>query len=103
LLCADLETSTPRERLGLAVSVVQQQRLLISRAVERVAGRLPRSFETVIVSGAGEFLARATLAMPRCCPSCPIVSLTAALGAEVSRAACAYAVAILAAEREGSR
>jgi probable H4MPT-linked C1 transfer pathway protein len=96
MIGADPETSTADERREVAEQVVLRQVTHIGGAIEGVAGSLPRPPETIITCGTGEFLAE--LALKKTVPSCPIVSLRRQLGPEVSKAACAYALAVLAAE-----
>ena len=68
-----------------------------SQAVSEVTPRLP---ETIILSGVGEFLAELALSQQETVPPCRVVYLRGEFGAEVSRAAPAYALAVLASERE---
>jgi uncharacterized hydantoinase/oxoprolinase family protein len=98
--CADLETSTAREREELATHANLR---LISRqafALRQVIKRLPSPVGMVITSGSGEFL----IPMIFLCPTEPTVqglptmSLAQKLGREISAAACAWAVAVLCAE-----
>jgi probable H4MPT-linked C1 transfer pathway protein len=98
MLCADLETSTPEQRMELARRVVFKQVFRLTEAVERVAARLGGPPAEVLLAGEGEFLARTVLKEQRAFPPCATISLAAKLGAAASRAACAYAVAVLAAE-----
>jgi hypothetical protein len=60
---------------------------------------LPGPPQTVVIAGEGEFLATAALREQDAFPPCYGVRLSLGLGAEVSRAACAYALAVLAAEQ----
>jgi probable H4MPT-linked C1 transfer pathway protein len=99
MLCADLETSTEGQRQDLALRAAQRQVHLIIHAVESVAARLPAPPETVVVAGSGEFLAQTAWQGQRLFPPCPVISLAERLGPGVSQAACAYALAILAAEQ----
>jgi probable H4MPT-linked C1 transfer pathway protein len=101
MLCADRETSTARERDELAHRAFFKQLFTLKGAVEEVAGRLPRPPRTVIAAGEGEFLIWPLLKQQEAIPPCDVVRLGNNLSPEVSRAACAYAVAVLAAEREG--
>ena len=98
MLCADLETSTIEEREKLVNIVLLKQVTSLQWAVERVAGRLREPPRTVIVAGEGEFLVLPVLKEQKAIPPCPVVRLLETLGAEISRAACAHAVAVLAAE-----
>jgi probable H4MPT-linked C1 transfer pathway protein len=100
MLGADLETSKPEERLRLAQEVAERQAQLIVRALGRVLERLQTPPGIVIVAGEGEYLARAALASHGGLRASNIVSLREILGAEISTAACAYAVAVLAAESD---
>lgn len=98
MLCADLETSSHEEREQLAERVAARQEVLVREALYRVLNSI-RAGEpvTVLLAGEGEFLARRALARS---PSfwafeC---SLATRLGPAISRAVCAYAVAVLAKE-----
>jgi probable H4MPT-linked C1 transfer pathway protein len=94
----DAETLPLAQAVELAAEVRHRQTRIVRSALEHVAASLPAGPETVILSGLGEFLARQALAVP---PLWNIRerSLTAELGSELSEAACAYAVAVLAAEQ----
>lgn len=95
MLCADLETSTETQRLHLARDVRSRQVRLLQDALNTVIGTLAASPQGVILSGAGEFLARSLFVRPT---ELRILSLAEMLGPGLSEAACAYAVAVLAAE-----
>lgn len=95
-LCADLETSTADERRGLIEVIVHRQTGLLAAAIKEVAQVLPALPQTVIFAGEGEFLIRLSLERQRRIPPCRVVSLRRELGPTISRAACAYAVAVLA-------
>jgi hypothetical protein len=98
MLCADRETTTEEERFEVAVAAARQQAQLLVHAIETVAARLPGPPETVLLSGSGEFLADVAWHGQRTMPPARIVSLAQQLGPEVSAAACAHAVAVLARE-----
>jgi probable H4MPT-linked C1 transfer pathway protein len=100
MLGADRETSTRSERRALARAILGRQGQLIAAALGRVLGRLTNPPTTVILSGEGEFLGQVALDMAGLRATCSIVSLSSELREWVSKAACAYAVAVLAAERE---
>jgi probable H4MPT-linked C1 transfer pathway protein len=102
MLCADRETSTEEERRRLAERVLLRQVMLLTGAVESGVKRLPGPPETVVLAGSGEFLARLVLEEQKAFPPCKAVQLHQILGENVSTAACAYAVALLAAERKGA-
>lgn len=99
MLCADLETSTAEERRGLAKLILHNQTMMLGFAINDVARRLPALPHTVLFSGEGEFLIRLALHAQQDIPPCRVVSLSRELGPAISRSACAYAVAMLAAER----
>jgi probable H4MPT-linked C1 transfer pathway protein len=99
MLCADLETSTEDQRRRLAQRVLSRQVMLLGSSLKRVASRLPGPPQTVVIAGEGEFLATAALREQDAFPPCYEVRLSLGLGAEVSRVACAYALAVLAAEQ----
>ena len=99
MLCADVETSTAEERRGLAKLVLHNQTMQLGYAINEVAQRLPALPQTVLFSGEGEFLIRLALERQKRIPPCRVVSLGRELGPAISRAACAYAVAMLAAEK----
>ncbi len=102
MLGADRETSKPEERQKLAETVMRHQVRLVHSALGRVVNRLPAVPRTVIVAGEGEFLARTAVAgYSGSLSGCRVVSLRKELGPAESQAACAWAVAVLAAEREG--
>jgi probable H4MPT-linked C1 transfer pathway protein len=97
MLCADMETSTEDQRRKLAERALLRQTQALTFAVEHVAGQLPGPPQTVVLAGSGEFLAELVLREQKRFPPCRVISLARTLGPEVSQAACAYAVAILAA------
>ena len=98
VLCADLETSTEDQRRKLAERVLLKLVYALGFAVKHVAGQLPGQPQTVVIAGSGEFLAELVLREQKASPPCRVVSLARTLGPAVSQAACAYAVATLAAE-----
>jgi len=85
------------QALQLARQAERQQVDEVARAVQTVASALPEPPATVILSGAGEFLARAAL-RAAAKPSGRMMSVGRKLTPEASTAACAYALAVLAAE-----
>jgi probable H4MPT-linked C1 transfer pathway protein len=105
MLGGDPELTTEAETDRLAHRAHMRQREMIVSAIERVVSRLPAALTTVVVAGAGEHLAKAAatefLAKHGNRAETPrIVSLAKVGGASVSHAACAYALAVLAAEAE---
>jgi probable H4MPT-linked C1 transfer pathway protein len=102
MLCADLESSTDAERRRLAERAWGAQVELVARNVKRVAKKGTGYFSAggkvpcPLFCGEGEFLASA--ALRRLAPDGAPAQLSGILGPDLSRAACAYAVAVLAAE-----
>ena len=100
--CADIETSTPEERLRLASYAQSYMVSRIQTAVDAIANRFQEPPRSIVLGGSGEFLARAVLARFEdnewWSPMPAVISLSAVLGPDISRTACAYALAILAAE-----
>jgi probable H4MPT-linked C1 transfer pathway protein len=93
--CADRDTCTEDETRALAERAEAAQRELVLDGVRRVTAGRPGPVRTVVVSGSGEFLARAVAAAA--CPGALVRSLAQELGPGLSQAACAYALAVLAA------
>jgi probable H4MPT-linked C1 transfer pathway protein len=89
---ADLETFSEQEAEELAQEVVNRQLTALGDAVMKVASDQGIHPDTVVISGEGEFLARRVVGNVR------VISLGDQLGPEISRSACAYAVAKLAQE-----
>lgn len=87
---------------GRALALAEEARLALiarlARGVRLASARLPEPPKGVVISGAGEFLLPAVLDAAGL-GEVPIVSLSATLGADLSTAACAHAVAILLSER----
>jgi probable H4MPT-linked C1 transfer pathway protein len=98
MLCADLETSTEKQRLRLAERACRRQLFGLSSTLGRVASCLPGQPWTVVLAGEGEFLALGALNLQQRDPPCRPLRLGEELGPALSQAACAYAVAVLAAE-----
>ena len=96
MVCADLETSTADERLDLATRTAARQVELIATAMQHVSGRFSGPPATVILAGSGEHVAAKALAATGWTPR--VVSLRQELSEATSAAACACAVAVLAAE-----
>ncbi len=96
MLCADEDSLTPAEVLQLAERLCRRQVERLRKAVDDVGRSLPELPRMIILSGAGEFLARLALAQTAA-PT--IISLEEQLGRPCSVAACAYALGTLAVER----
>jgi uncharacterized hydantoinase/oxoprolinase family protein len=97
MLCADEETCSYEETRMLALRTRNRQLRLLRRAVQCVSGSLPGPPTSVVTAGSGEFLAEKLF---KRWPGLSIqrVSLAEKFGPMVSQAACAYALAVLAAE-----
>jgi (4-(4-[2-(gamma-L-glutamylamino)ethyl]phenoxymethyl)furan-2-yl)methanamine synthase len=99
MLCSDSEGLPEAETVTLATKVASLQIDQVRAAIGRVAVRLPSPPRGIVVAGSGEFLAREALRGHPSLSALPILSLAERLGPEISRAACAYALAVLASER----
>jgi probable H4MPT-linked C1 transfer pathway protein len=101
MLGGDTEVTPEPATRDLAGQAFGRQRALIGRGIERVVGRLPGPPQTVIFSGAGEFLAEYAwddFATARDLPPAALYSLADWDGPACSETACAHALAVLAAE-----
>jgi uncharacterized hydantoinase/oxoprolinase family protein len=107
MLCGDAETCTPAETRQLAERVLLKQVCQVSSAIQQVAKMLPGPPQTILAAGSGEFLMPVVLSgrnpFPLDMPPGRAVSLAQQLGPEISQAACAHAVAVLAAEQARER
>jgi hypothetical protein len=100
MYCLDRETLHYDEAVAAAAAVRDVQLERIREGFDRIVSALPTPPATVILSGEGEFLARqlvSTLAPPPI-----IIPLSDVLSGGASRVAPAYALAVLASEREES-
>jgi (4-(4-[2-(gamma-L-glutamylamino)ethyl]phenoxymethyl)furan-2-yl)methanamine synthase len=100
MLGGDAETIAVAETIKLAALVFEKQRRLLVEALHAVCCRLPQKASAVILSGSGEWLARAAWEEFASGPT-TMISLTEKLGPAASTAACAYAVAALAQTPKG--
>jgi probable H4MPT-linked C1 transfer pathway protein len=99
--CADAEDLPSAEVDALAQRAIDAQVEFTCVAVDRVlAGRAEP--HRVIVAGSGEVLGRRVAGTHSALRTKPMDSLAERLGQPLSEAACAYAVAVLAAERTGA-
>jgi (4-(4-[2-(gamma-L-glutamylamino)ethyl]phenoxymethyl)furan-2-yl)methanamine synthase len=103
MLCGDGETCSQAATLELARSTAKGVVNEISRAINQVVSRLPAHPQSIVIAGSGEFLAAEVVARLSFVPPAAVESLTARLGPDISSAACAYAVAVLAEERAHGR
>lgn len=91
-------SSTETRRIAEHIAATQLRRLC--ETAEKIAERMPSPCESVFVSGSGAFLARRVAAQTSRLQNANITSLPELFGPRVSDAACAFAVAKLASERE---
>jgi probable H4MPT-linked C1 transfer pathway protein len=96
MLCADAETMNPQETIKLAERALLRQVYHLTMAFDHVARGLPEPPRTVVLAGEGEFLARLVLNQQNSFRGGKIISFAESLGPDISRAACGYALAILA-------
>jgi probable H4MPT-linked C1 transfer pathway protein len=89
-----------RDAALIAQHVLDTQLQLLTVALEKVEARLPAPPTHMIISGQGEFLAARLIRGLRLQENRKIVSLGKRLGPRVSRAAPAYALAMLAQEMQ---
>jgi (4-(4-[2-(gamma-L-glutamylamino)ethyl]phenoxymethyl)furan-2-yl)methanamine synthase len=99
MLCGDRETCSEQQIVTLAHDLYGRQLRLVRRAVEEVCARSAERLSTVVIAGSGEFLARRAVQLEPALKAA-IVALSDVLGPALSSAACAYSVAVLAAEEE---
>lgn len=97
--CADLEIWTEAEVRQLAEQLHARQLVLLRRALRQVIGRLSEPPRALVLAGSGEFLVRAAVRAEPVLDGLPLISLGEQLGPEISQAACAYALMVLAKER----
>jgi hypothetical protein len=99
MICCDSSEVSWEDAVGMAEHFAAQQRMQIGSAVEQVISQHSEPLTHVLISGSGGFL------VDRLCEELPAlksaerVSLDNLLKAEIAEAACAFAVARLAAER----
>jgi len=95
-ICADRKTFTAEDAAAAATAIAAAQTAKIGIALGQVLSRLPQPPRTVILCGAGEFLARRVFERTK--REAKIIPLSGALGPAISLAAPAHAVAVLARE-----
>ncbi|HWB09636.1 MAG TPA: hydantoinase/oxoprolinase family protein [Pirellulales bacterium] len=96
MICADRETFSEEDGMAAAETVSRGQLSQLGVAARNVLRRLPAPPDTIVISGQGEFLARRLC--QRLQVAAKVVSLSDELGKDVSRAAPAHALAVLARE-----
>jgi uncharacterized hydantoinase/oxoprolinase family protein len=100
MIAADGVEFNHRDAVALAQAAADAQVSRLAAAAQQVSQGLPTAPQTVVLSGHGEFLARAALEKLQF--SGRVVSLTKELGSAVSRSAPAHALAVLAREVTGN-
>lgn len=98
-LCCDRREFDMDDALIAARFLAERQRRQIAAAVERVLVGMDRDVDTVLISGSGAFVAERLLGEHPRLRAANLVRLADVLRPELSEAACAFAVARLAAER----
>lgn len=97
-VCCDRTELTRSEVLAIAQFLADRQMDEIATAISKVGAAQPEAVSAAVVTGSGEFLAREALARSPVTSGLPVISLSERLSPAVAEAACAYAVAVLAAE-----
>lgn len=95
-ICGDRTLIDRSETLAIARFLAEAQLRTVVQSAKRVVGRMPDLPRTVVISGQGEFLAHRVVR--RLGFSSQVISLTEVLGPEISRAATAHALALIARE-----
>ncbi len=100
VVCADMTMLSEQDIDSMAGHLATVQATLLNVAGLKVQSRrLQEPAKTILIAGSGEFLARRVAEKLRPDGS-RLVSLRELHGANISSAACAYALAVIAAERE---
>ena len=98
--CADVEMFSEEETRDLAERALQTQWQAVHRAMLGVVEGRP-AVDRIVLAGSGEILGRSVCTRFAPWSALPVTSLADLLGPDLSQAACAYAVALLAAEEQG--
>lgn len=98
MICSDLETITAKKLESIKHIMLARHVYSLAFSVEHVAKRLSGPPQLVILAGSGEFLAQPVLRQQTAFPPCSLLSLERDMGAHISTAACAHAVALLVSE-----
>ncbi len=97
MMCSDVERFSRSDALALAERASAVQAELLFERLERVMESLPETPRSIIIAGCGAFQVRRVLENAQL-DAAHIVSLEQLFSPAVSEAACAYALAVLAAE-----
>ena len=98
MLCADRTMFDENDARRAAAAIRTAQLALLGKAMQQVASPMSTPPEVLVVSGAGEFLARRLAEEAQL--DCELISLASELGPAVSQCAPAHALAVLARERD---
>lgn len=98
-LCCDRTEFTPDDADVMARFLESVQKQRITGALDRVLRQLPERCTHVVISGSGAFVAKRIVEEHSRLAPLPVTSLAEMFSPETSQAACAFAVARLAAER----
>jgi probable H4MPT-linked C1 transfer pathway protein len=102
MICADTSMFSEGDALKAAEAIRAAQLAQLAAAANQVLARMPEPPSALILSGHGEFLAKALQPHLMLGPRPPeVLSLNTALGPHVSRCAPAHALAVLADRRLG--
>ena len=96
-ICADTTMFSLADAHRAATALAEAQLNQLTTAASKVLKRIKTTPTTIILSGHGEFLGRRLVQHLRLTGQ--VVSLTEKLGPQISRSACAHALAVLARER----
>lgn len=97
MICADTTEFTADDAVAAARAIQDAQQSSIRRSLSQVVEQMPAPPKCFVTSGAGEFLAAQVVA--ELGTGSKVLSLSRALGAEVSASAPAHALAVLARRR----
>ncbi len=100
MLCADTTEITPDEIDEIARHLANKQAIMIGAAIDQVLQSQERVPTQVLTSGSGSFLARRLATSHPQLRTCEHTDLARMFADRVSEAACAFAVARLAVERD---
>jgi probable H4MPT-linked C1 transfer pathway protein len=100
MICADATTFCASDAERAAVHIRAAQLAQLKFALEKVIATMDCRPESCVLSGSGDFLAKACV--EKALPNTPVVSLGEVLGPAVSIAAPAHALAVLASEAEST-
>jgi probable H4MPT-linked C1 transfer pathway protein len=103
MVCCDRDEIDLAESRSIAACFANRQKTTLASAIDAVVSRDRERLEAVILSGSGEILAAGIIAEHPAARDARKIRLTDSLSAPLAESACAYAVAVLAIELEGTR